>query len=183
MSERGGEAGNPKGGGQIWPCRLAVLGLAASVLGRVPSASVLGLAGPGSSASVVGLVVLVVNLAGLLAFSIGFGCECGVGARKMQNNSLQLCLHHIGTKTTINYNASQKKIGPVGLLNVNVRRFGAPPLRKFTRFGTLGTSFFQFSVLGSVRNDPSTYDAMTLEMRRFLMEGVRESTARSQRRV
>ena len=98
MSERGGEAGNPKGGGKIWPCRLAVLGLAASVLGRVPSASVLGLAGSGFSASVVGLVVLVVNLAGLLAFSSGFGCECGAGATKVRNNSLQLCLHHIGKK-------------------------------------------------------------------------------------
>ena len=98
LSERGGEAGNPKGGGKIWPCRLAVLGLAASVLGRVPSASVLGLAGSGFSASVVGLVVLVVNLAGLLAFSSGFGCECGAGATKVRNNSLQLCLHHIGNK-------------------------------------------------------------------------------------
>ena len=179
MSERGGEGGNPKGGGKIWPCRLAVLGLAASVLGRVPSASVLGLAGSGFSASVVGLVVLVVNLAGLLAFSSGFGCECGAGATKVRNNSLQLCLHHIGKKVK----HPKKKIGPVGLLNVNLRRFGAPPLRKFTRLGTLGTSLFSFSVLGSVRNDPSTYDAMTLKMRRFLMEGVRESTARSQRRV
>ena len=96
LSERGGEGGDPKGGGKIWPCRLAVLGLAASVLGRVSSASVLGLAGSGSSASVVGLVVLVVNLAGLLAFSNGFGCECGAGARKMHNNSLRLCFHHIG---------------------------------------------------------------------------------------
>ena len=153
------------------------------MLGRVPSASVLGLAGSVFSASVVGLVVLVVNLAGLLAFSSGFGCECGAGATKVRNNSLQLCLHHIGKKPQKIIKSIPKNIGPVGLLNVNLRRFGATLLRKFTRLGTSGTSFFSFSVLGSVRNDPSTYDAMTLEMRRFLMEGVRESTARSQRRV
>ena len=93
------------------------------------------------------------------------------------------CVFIILEKRHKNYNASQKKIGPVGLLKINLRRFGAPPLRKFTGLGTLGTSLFWFSDLGSVRNDPSTYDAMTLEMRRFLMEGVRESTARSQRRV
>ena len=101
----------------------------------------------------------------------------------MHSNSLQFCLHHIGKEAQEIVMHPKKKIGPVGLLKINLRRFGAPPLRKFTRLGTLGTLFFSFSVLGSVRKEPSTYDAMTLEMRRFLMEGVRESTARSQRHV
>ena len=35
---------------------------------------------------------------GLLAFSSGFGCEYGAGATKLRNNSLQLCLHHIGIR-------------------------------------------------------------------------------------